>query len=110
MANTDRVGLRSTLKDDSRLRMTDQVKVYLEQIQRYDDRKYRGQFFARVHDAINQEVTGETAQEMRARLSGVLGRKVAQKELIRDYFPSLVLQRYISMCEAGSFHSKKRLE
>lgn len=102
MADIDRVGLRSSLKDDSRLRMTDQVKVYLEQIQRYDDRKYRGKFFARVHDAINQEVTGETAQEMRVRLSGVLGRKVAQKELIRDYFPSLVLQRYISMCEVSA--------
>ncbi|NJM99508.1 MAG: KilA-N domain-containing protein [Phormidesmis sp. RL_2_1] len=102
LANTDRVGLRSTLKDDSRLRMTDQVKVYLEQIQRYDDRKYRGQFFARVHDAINQAVTGETAKEMRERLSQVLARKVAQKELIRDYFPALVLQRYISMCEASA--------
>lgn len=102
MADIDRVGLRSSLKDDSRLRMTDQVKVYLEQIQRYDDRKYRGKFFARVHDAINQAVTGETAKEMRVRLSEVLDRQVAQKELIRDYFPSLVLQRYISMCEASA--------
>ena len=102
LADSDRVGLRSTLKDDSRLRMSDQVKVYLEQIQRYDDRKYRGQFFARVHDAINQSVTGETAKEMRERLSTVLGRKVAQKELIRDYFPAMVLQRYISMCEVSA--------
>ncbi|MGB3766559.1 MAG: KilA-N domain-containing protein, partial [Phormidesmis sp.] len=102
LVDSDRVGLRSSLKDDSRLRMGDRVKVYLEQIQRYDDRKYRGQFFARVHDAINQAVTGETAQEMRVRLSKVLGRKVAQKELIRDYFPTLVLQRYISMCEASA--------
>ena len=102
MADIDRVGLRSSLKDESRLRMTDQVKVYLEQIQRYDDRKYRGQFFARVHDAINQAVTGETAKEMRIRLSELLGRKVKQKELIRDYFPSLVLQRYIAMCEASA--------
>ncbi|MGB3789349.1 MAG: KilA-N domain-containing protein [Phormidesmis sp.] len=102
MADIDRVGLRSSLKDESRLRMTDQVKVYLEQIQRYDDRKYRGQFFARVHDAINQAVTGETAKEMRIRLSELLGRKVKQKELLRDYFPSLVLQRYIAMCEASA--------
>jgi hypothetical protein len=110
LADTDRVGLRSSLKDDSRLRMTDQVKVYLEQIQRYDDRKYRGQFFARVHDAINQAVTGETAKEMRERLSEVLGRKVAQTELIRDYFPALVLQRYISMCEAsGNFMIREEL-
>lgn len=102
MADIDRVGLRSSLKDESRLRMTDQVKVYLEQIQRYDDRKYRGKFFARVHNAINQAVTGETAKEMRIRLSDVLGRKVGQKELIRDYFPSLILQRYIAMCEASA--------
>ena len=102
MADIDRVGLRSSLKDESRLRMTDQVKVYLEQIQRYDDRKYRGKFFARVHVAINQAVTGETAKEMRIRLSNVLDRKVGQKELIRDYFPSLILQRYIAMCEASA--------
>ena len=102
LADSDRVGLRNTLKDDSRLRMTDQVKVYLEQIQRYDDRKYRGRFFAQVHDAINQAVTGETAQEMRIRLSELLGRKVKQKELIRDYFPALVLQRYIAMCEVSA--------
>ena len=102
LADSDRVGLRNTLKDDSRLRMTNQVKVYLEQIQRYDDRKYRGRFFAQVHDAINQAVTGETAQEMRVRLSELLGRKVKQKELIRDYFPALVLQRYIAMCEVSA--------
>ena len=102
LADTDRVGLRSTLKDDSRLRMTDQVKVYLEQIERYDDRQYRGKFFAQVHDAINESITGETAKQMRLRLSSVLGKNVTQKELIRDYFPSHVLQRYIAMCEASA--------
>jgi hypothetical protein len=99
LADIDRVGLRSALKDDSRLRMTDQVKVYLEQIERYDDKKYRGLFFARVHDAINLAITGETAKQMRERLSQLLGRKVKQDELIRDYYPSEVLNRYISMCE-----------
>lgn len=102
LADIDRVGLRAGLKDDSRLRMTDQVKVYLEQIERYDDKKYRGIFFAQVHDAINKAVTGETAKQMRERLSDLLGRTVKQDELIRDYFPAEVLQRYISMCEASA--------
>lgn len=102
LADIDRVGLRTGLKDDSRLRMTDQVKVYLEQIQRYDDKKYRGIFFSKVHDAINIAVTGETAKQMRDRLSQILGRTVKQDELIRDYFPSEVLQRYIAMCEASA--------
>lgn len=102
LADIDRVGLRSALKDDSRLRMTDQVKVYLEQIERYDDKKYRGLFFAQVHDGINVAITGETAKQMRDRLSLLLGRQVKQDELIRDYFPSEVLNRYISMCEAAA--------
>jgi hypothetical protein len=102
LADIDRVGLRSGLKDDSRLRMTDQVKVYLEQIERYDDKKYRGIFFSKVHDAINVAVTGETSKQMRDRLSALIGRAVKQDELIRDYFPAEVLQRYISMCEASA--------
>lgn len=102
LADVDRVGLRDSLKDDSRLRMTDQVKVYLEQIQRYDDKVFRGQFFARVHDAINLAVTAETAKTMRGRLSALLGRIVKEDELLRDYYPSLVLQHYISMCEASA--------
>lgn len=102
LADIDRVGLRSALKDDSRLRMTDQVKVYLEQIQRYDDKKHRGIFFAEVHDAINQAITGETSKQMRDRISSILGKTVKQDELIRDYFPAEVLNRYISMCEAAA--------
>jgi phage regulator Rha-like protein len=108
VADIDRVGLRSSLKDDSRLRMTDQVKGYLEQIKRYDDTKYRGQFFARVHDAINVAVTGETAAQMRARISSLLNRKVKESELIRDFFPSTVLQQYISMCETSANLMLKR--
>jgi hypothetical protein len=102
LADIDRVGLRTALKDDSRLRMTDQVKVYLETIKRYDDKKYRGIYFARVHDAINVAVTGETAREMRTRLSTLLNRKVTERELLRDYYPAMVLQRYISLCEASA--------
>jgi len=102
LADMDRVGLRAGLKDDSRLRMTDQVKVYLEQIERYDNKQFRGRFLAQVHDAINLAVTGETSAQMRTRLSPLLGRQVTEKDLIRDYFPSDVLQRYIAMCEASA--------
>jgi hypothetical protein len=102
LADIDRVGLRDGLKDDSRLRACDQVKVYLEQIERYDDKKYRGYFFAQFHDALNKSVTAETAKQMRERLSDLLGKTVKEDELIRDYFPSSVLQHYISMCEASA--------
>ena len=102
LADMDRVGLRDSLKDDSRLRMTDQVKEYLEQIRRYDDKKYSGMFFARVHDAINKAVTGETAKQMKNRLSQILNKKIKENELIRDYFPSKTLQWYISMCETSA--------
>lgn len=98
----DRVGFRANLKDDSRIRMTDQVKVYLEQIKKYDDSKYRGSFFAKVHDGINIAITGETAKQMRTRLSVILGKQIKNHELIRDYFPSLYLQRYIALCEAAA--------
>lgn len=96
---TDRTSLRGSLKDDARLRVTDQVKDHLEQIRRYDDKKFRGRFFAQVHDAINIAVTGETAAQMRSRLSTTLGRQISESTLIRDYFPAIVLQRYIAMCE-----------
>ena len=102
LADMDRIGLRDELKDESRLRMTDQVKVYLEQIRRYDDKKYRGLFFANVHDAINKAVTTETSKQMRDRISQILGKKVKQNELIRDYFPSLILNKYISLCEISA--------
>lgn len=102
LADIDRVGLRDTLKDGSRLRMTDRVKVYLDDIRRYDDKNYRSRFFASVHDSINQAVTGETAGQMRDRLAAILGRPVKQNELIRDYFPSIALQHYISLCETSA--------
>lgn len=99
-SDLDRMVYRDALKDEARLRMTDQIKEYLEQIQRYDDKKFSGQYFARVHNRINVIVTSETSLEMRERLSQLLGYKVKDSDLIRDYFPALVLQRYISMCEA----------
>jgi hypothetical protein len=99
-ADLDRIKYRSNLKDEARLRMTDQVKVYLEQIRKYDDKKYAGMYFARVHDALNIAVTSETAKQMRERLSLILSRTVKDSELIRDYFPAMDLQRYIALCEA----------
>jgi hypothetical protein len=88
LVDSDRVGLRSGLKDESRLRMTDEVKVYLEQIKKYDDRQYRGMYFARVHDLINKLITTETSKQMKERLGTIVGKKVKENELIRDYFPS----------------------
>jgi len=99
-SDLDRIVYRDALKDEARLRMTDQIKGYLEEIQRYDDGKFRGVFFASVHDAINVIITSETAVQMRLRLRDLLGRDVKESELLRDYFPALALQRYISMCEA----------
>ena len=101
-ADTDRVGLRGTLKDESRLRMSDEVKTYLEQIKRYDDRRYRGQYFAKVNNLINKLITTETAQNMRDRLSKTQGRKISDAELIRDYFPTSVLKDYINLCEVSA--------
>lgn len=102
LADLDRVELRGTLKDDSRLRMTDRIKVYLKSIRQYDNKRYRGIFFAQVHDAINRGIAGETAKQMRTRLSGVLGRNVKEEELIRYYFPTKYLNRYISVCEVAA--------
>lgn len=99
-SDLDRMLYRDALKDEARLRMTDQIRDYLQSIQLYDDKRYRGQYFARVHDQINLIVAGETARQMRDRLSQLLGREVKENELLRDYFPALMLQRYISMCEA----------
>lgn len=101
-ADIDRVQYRDALKDEARLRMTNQVKIYLEQMRRYDDKKYRGIYFAKVHDGLNTLITSETSKQMRLRLSQLLGREVKECELIRDYFPAIVLQRYISMCEAAA--------
>ena len=101
-ADLDRIKYRSNLKDEARLRMTDQVKLHLEAIKKYDDKQYAGIYFARVHDALNKTITGETAKEMRKRLSSIIGKpeeKIKEQELIRDYFPAMELQRYIALCE-----------
>jgi hypothetical protein len=96
----DRVVYRDILKDEARLRMTDQIKVYLEQTQRYDDKKYSGQLFAKVHDAINVAITTETSKQMRDRIFQLVGKQISHSELIGNYFPFSFLQRYISVFEA----------
>jgi phage regulator Rha-like protein len=102
VSDVDRVGMRLEVKDRARLELTDQVKVYLEEIRRYDDRNYRGMFFVRVHDAINLAVTNETAVQMKARLGAMLNKKVLESDLIRDYFPTHILQHYISLCRVAA--------
>lgn len=95
----DRIKYRTSLKDESRLRMTAQIKLHLEKIKKYDDKKFSGLYFANAHDCINKAITTETAKQMRERLSLTLGREVKETELIRDYFPAMDLQKYIAICE-----------
>lgn len=99
LADIDRVDLRDALKDESRIRMTDQIKMYLEKIELYDNKKYSGTYFARVNDSINVVLTTETAEQMRSRLAVIVGKEIKKNELIRDYFPIVVLSNYISLCE-----------
>lgn len=99
-ADLERLAYRATLKDESRLRATGQVKVYLTQIGHYDDGNKRSKFFVQFHDAINVCITGEPAWRMKQRLAKLLGRKISENELIRDYFPPKQLNRYISICDA----------
>jgi hypothetical protein len=102
VADVDRVAFRDQLKDKSRLELTDAIKEYLEQIRRYDDRRYRGKFFARSHDSINEAITTETAGRMRERLSQETGKFVKESELIRDYFPPEYLQHYVAVCRTAA--------
>jgi hypothetical protein len=111
VADMDRVAFRDQLKDKSRLELTDAIKEYLEQIRRYDDKRYCGQFFARSHNLINELITTENAQDMRERLSGELGKVVKESELIRDYFPPEYLQHYVAVCRsAANFMLKDDLD
>jgi hypothetical protein len=100
LADIDRVTLRDGLKDRTRVEMTNEVKHYLEEIRRYDDQKFCGLYFARVHDAINIAITSETAKQMRNRLSAELGKPIKESDLIRDYFPTDYLHQYIAVCQA----------
>lgn len=98
----ERLVYRTTLKDEARLRATDQVKVYLTQINKYEDKIFTGKMFTKFHDAINIAITGEQAWVMKLKLADMVGRKIGDQELIRDYFPAMPLQRYIAISEAAA--------
>jgi hypothetical protein len=111
LADVDRAAFRDQLKDKSRIELTDAVKIYLEQIRRYDDKSYRGRFFAESHDLINRLITTETARQMRTRLSSEIGEAVKDSDLIRDYFPSEYLQHYVALCRsAANFMLKDKMQ
>jgi KilA-N domain len=101
-SDIDRLVYRTTLKDESRLRATGQVKSYLVSENKYDDKKFTGQFYVQFHDAINIAITGEPAWKMKLTLSKIHGRKFGKDDLIRDYFPPIQLQQYIAINEAAS--------
>lgn len=101
-ADIDRLGFRDTLKNETRLELTEQIKKYLEQMQLYDDKRYCGIYFAKVHDRLNILLTTETSKQMRTRLSKLLGREVKEYELIRDYFPTEALYNYKALCQVAT--------
>ncbi len=101
-ADIDRLGFRDTLKNETRLELTEQIKKYLEQMQLYDDKRYCGIYFAQVHDRLNILLTTETSKQMRTRLSKLLGREVKEYELIRDYFPTEALYNYKALCQVAT--------
>jgi KilA-N domain len=101
-ADADRVAMRDELKDVKRLALTDQVKYFLVEAGLYEDKKYTGIFFGRVHNEVNIILTGEKASVMRERLEKVLGKKLTESELLRDYFPITDLANYAALCQAAA--------
>jgi len=102
-ADTDRVNMRDQLKDRKRLELTGQVKAFLVRAGTYNPKsKETGIFFGRVHNEVNLVLTGEKANAMRARLELILGKKVSESELLRDYFPMIDLANYAALCQAAA--------
>lgn len=102
-ADTDRVAIRDELKDKKRLELTGQVKAFLVRAGTYNPKsKETGIFFGRVHNEVNLVLTGEKANAMRARLELILGKKVSESELLRDYFPMIDLANYAALCQAAA--------
>lgn len=102
-ADLDRVSMRDELKDSRRLALTEQVKLFLETAGKYDpSSKDTRIFFGRVHNEVNLVLTGEKAKDMRSRLEQYLGKKVSDKELLRDYFPITDLADYAAVCQAAA--------
>lgn len=102
-ADMDRVALRDELKDSRRLALTEQVKLFLEAAGQYNPGSQQTQiFFGRVHNEVNLVLTGEKAVDMRARLEVHVGKKISEKELLRDYFPITELANYAAVCQAAA--------
>ncbi len=102
-ADIDRVAMRDELKDAKRVALMEQVKLFLEQAGSYDPGSRETTiFFGRVHNEVNIVLTGEKAIDMRSRLQKQIGKKVSDKELIRDYFPITDLANYASVCQAAA--------
>lgn len=102
-ADIDRVALRDELKDSRRLALTEQVKLFLEVAGQYNPGSTETQiFFGRVHNEVNLVLTGEKAVDMRTRLEVYLGKKISEKELLRDYFPITDLANYAAICQAAA--------
>lgn len=102
-ADIDRINMRDELKDRKRLELTSQVKAFLVAAGCYDPgSKETRIFFGRVHNEVNLVLCGEKADVMRARLESHLGRKVAEAELLRDYFPMIDLANYAALCQAAA--------
>lgn len=101
--DADRVQLRDDLKDKKRLEFTGQIKAFLVAAGRYNPGTFHtNKVFWEAHDKLNILLTTETAQQMRDRLSVVLGREINNNELLRDYFPINNLADYAALCQAAA--------
>lgn len=102
-ADIDRVSVRDELKDSRRVALTEQVKFFLEAAGAYNPNSKETQmFFGRVHNEINILLTTEKALDMRTRLEKYLGKKVSDKELLRDYYPIIDLANFAAVCQAAA--------
>jgi len=96
---------RMQLKDEDRLYLTDQIKIYLEDIGSYfSESSETKRVFWEIHDAINKIITGETAQEMRDRTG------LEPNQLLRDYFPLHALSRYSALTIATANYIRDGVE
>jgi len=93
-ADQRRVDTRDTLAKKTRKSLTDQIKVYLEDMGLYDDPD-AWEHFASAHDRINTLLTTETAKKMRRRIEASTGVKIKESDLIRDWYPQVRLIDYI---------------
>jgi prophage antirepressor-like protein len=100
-ADQRRVDTRDTLAKKTRKSLTDQIKVYLEDMGLYDDPD-AWEHFASAHDRINTLLTTETAKKMRRRIEASTGVKVKESDLIRDWYPQVRLIDYIVLTRTAA--------